>query len=110
MDDAKQAWKDVGDSFAELGRRLKEHLDREGPSAAAEGEAAKDALRQTADAVGKTLEALGQAVRDPGVKEEAKRAARSLADAFGTTMEELGEQIRSRRGHDDPGPPPTTTP
>ncbi len=104
MTDPKQSWEQVGERLSELGNRLRRHFEAE--QAAAETEAAKDALRKVMDSMGHALEALSNAVRDPGVQEEAKHAARSLGDAVTTTVDKLGAELRAKRERRDEGESP----
>jgi len=75
--------------------------DRAGP----EGPELKAALRKLADALDGTFDAVGNAVRDPAVKEDVRDIGRALSDAFSATFAEVSDDLRKafRRRDDDPG-------
>jgi hypothetical protein len=124
MAEAKQAWDEVGTMFGGLGLKLKMHFEQ---ARAAEGEAGgpaqpgaepsaeqggggpdaeelKSALRKLADALDGTFDAVGNAVRDPAVKDDVKTIGRALSDAFSATFAEVSDDLRRafrRREGDD---------
>ncbi len=99
MPDSKESWNQVGESFSALGRRLKEHYGQEPKErrpAPGERKAVEDALRQLADALDHAFTSVGDAVREPGFKEDLRRAANSLGDAMSTTFAEVSDDLRDR--------------
>ena len=91
MTDAKPRWDDVASALNGLGLKLKMHLEQAKP----DDHRVEDALRNVADAIGQSFEALGNAVDDPAVRADAASAARSLLDAVGATFEDLGDRLSS---------------
>ncbi len=65
--------------------------DEGGPS---EGEV-RDALRTLGDAGRRMIDSLGNAMRDPEVREHVRTAAASLVTALGATFSELGRELRT---------------
>jgi hypothetical protein len=100
---ASSAEPDAGPSAAETtgGGPTGAEEDRAGP----EGPELKAALRKLADALDGTFDAVGNAVRDPAVKEDVRDIGRALSDAFSATFAEVSDDLRKafRRRDDDPG-------
>lgn len=99
MTDSKQAWEEVGSRFSGLGQRLKQHLDAERDDDEEEvGEQAnrdvKAALEKLTNAIDDAFDALGNAAKDPAVREDVSEAGRSLVGALGTSLEQLGDEVR----------------
>jgi len=112
MAESRQAWDEVSESFAALGRRVKQHYEQrggqEGP-APADRKAVEDALRKLADSLDLAFTAVGDAVRDPAFGEETRRAAASLGEALSATFGEVSDDLRDRfrargRGRGPGGP------
>jgi hypothetical protein len=92
MADTKQAWGEVGDRFGELGLKLKLHYQQAGGQVE-DGELRK-ALDELRASVDHAFDAVGNAVKDPAVKEDARDVARSLRDALSTTFAEASDELR----------------
>lgn len=112
MAESRQAWEDVGERFAALGRRVKQHYEQRGEQGGTDPDDRRDvedALRKLADSLDQAFTAVGQAVRDPAFGEETRRAAASLGEALSTTFAEVSDDLRDRfkgRGKDGgPGGP-----
>ena len=90
MSDPKAKWDEVGEQFNALGRRMKEHYDEN----AAPKEDVHDALRQIADALDNGFTALGESLRDPGIRDDLKRTGNSIGDAIASTFETVASEIR----------------
>jgi hypothetical protein len=110
-DDAKQAWNEVGDRFASLGKRLSQRYEEAGPS----GEAGardtqrklEDAAKEVGDQISRAFDALGATIRDDEAKADLKQAMGAVGEALGTTFDEAGQAIRKAvRSKDDTLPPP----
>ena len=81
MAEDKDAWAEVGQQFAALGRRLREgDVDRE---------AVENALQSLGTAVDHVIEAVAAPLRDPKFKDDAREAAQSLRDAITSTVRDL---------------------
>lgn len=104
--DPDAEWTAAGEEIRSLGDQLKRHYAESG-----EGEApppSSDELKEAARAFGRSfgrlVGALGDAARDPEVKESARRAGSKVIDAFGTTFTQLGREAReafdARSGED----------
>ena len=91
MAESKEAWEQVGEQFAALGRRLREAPDKA---------AVEDALQGLAGAVDRIVDTVSGAVRDPGFKEDVRNAARSLGDALTATVDEARRRIGGPRPGD----------
>lgn len=94
MTDATSSWKEVADSFAGLGERLRRHLERVSAEGAPERVAVENAVRDLGTAVERVVDAVGGAVRDPAVREDLTRIGRSLSGALATTFAEAGIRLR----------------
>jgi len=95
MTDAQESWREVGKTLEGLGLKLKMHLER--AQGEMEGERFRDALDAAGAGVQKAFDALGEAVRDPAIKDDVRQAATSLSDAIANTFSEIGNQLRGRR-------------
>jgi hypothetical protein len=98
VSDPKSAWDRVGDEMSNLGKKLQQHLDQSGPQSKAAAEA-QDALKQMAAAIDGAIEGVGNAVRDPGVRDTATKVAQSFRDALGVSLKKAGENLK---GDDSP--------
>jgi len=99
MAESKQAWDDVGEHFAALGRRVKQHYEERGGqqgAAPTDRREVEDALRKLADSLDQAFTAVGNAVRDPAFGEETRRAADSLGEALSATFAEVSDDLRDR--------------
>jgi hypothetical protein len=114
---AKDAWDEVGEHFAGVGRRLSDRyksLGSERPDATPEDqEKVKEAIRTVTAQLDRAFTSLGDTLRDPEAQAGLKKAVGSLGDALTATFSEAAERIRSRtsRGGDttdttDVPPPP----
>jgi hypothetical protein len=91
--DTKQAWREVADQFSGLGLKLKLHFEetvQERPD-----ETMRKALEELRDSLDHAFDAIGNAVKDPSVKEDVKDVAQSLRDAMATTFSEASEDLRN---------------
>jgi ABC-type transporter Mla subunit MlaD len=120
MDDAKQAWDEVGDSFSKLGRKISEgyrQLEEQRPSDASaartEGQregAVADAIRRATDELDRAFTSLGDTLRDNETQEHLRDTSRKLGDALQVTFTAISEEVRrAARGRRPPngneGPP-----
>jgi len=97
-DEIKNAWGEVGESFADLGRRVSEHYRKLGLEQAAKPDQDKvrDALRTISDQLDQAFTSLGDTLRDPGAKQSMDRVVKTFGNAMNTTFEHLGEKFRGR--------------
>jgi len=99
--EAKDAWDQVGERFADLGRKLSDHYKRqEGATSQSTDEAKRkidDAIRTVGEHVDRAFTSLGETIRDPETKDTAQKAVRSLGDALDKTFADVSEAIRPRR-------------
>ncbi len=96
MSEAKQKWDEVGDRFGEIGKRFKERYDASAAFGADQQEKMNDALRKMADALDAGFTAIGDSLRDPGIREDLKHAGTSIGDALSTTFNEVADEIKSK--------------
>ena len=92
--DVKMAWSKVGDELSGLGLKLKYHVQEEFADDD-DGKEVKAALKRLADAIDDTVDAAGNAAKDPAVREDVKDASQSLITALTTTMNEAVNACRS---------------
>jgi len=91
VSEAKQRWDEVGDRFSALGRRLKELYDeRDGER---QRENVDEALRRLGDVIDAGFAAVGESVRDPGVRSELNGAANAIGEAIRTTITEVSARV-----------------
>jgi hypothetical protein len=99
-DPMKDAWNEVADGFADLGRTMKERYQGdERPSPGAEANAAGEALRDAFERFVNAGRDVGlravDVLRDDDVKAQAKHAATSLNDALSATVDLIGREVGS---------------
>jgi hypothetical protein len=100
MADAKAAWDEVGNRFADLAGKVKEQFEArsafgEGGSTSAKVD---DAVRTLVRALDNTFTAIGDTLRDPSTRDDVKQAASAMGDALAATFHEVADQIKSRTG------------
>lgn len=91
MADPKKAWADVGDALSALGLKLKLHTKQE---LSAEDEEFTSALKRLAATVDDIFDGLGNAARDPAVKDDARSVAKSFAGAVDATIDEAKSRLK----------------
>jgi hypothetical protein len=94
MAEAKAKWDEVGDRFADLGKRLKERYDANAAFGAEQQAKMNDALREIGDALDAGFTAIGESLRDPSVRDDLKQAGVAMADALAATFNEVADEIR----------------
>ena len=105
-------WRKVGDQFAVIGERFKEHYEKtesSDPEEDASVDEVRSALRTLGDALDHVFTAVGEAFRDPALRTEAKEAAGAIATALGATFNDLSEEVRRLVGSETKGEPGTAT-
>ena len=96
MTEANERWDEVGASFTELGRSLKGRFDANAAFGPEERDKVNDALHQLTDALDAGFTTIGDAFRDPSIREEMKRAGSSIADAIAATMRDVSDAFKRR--------------
>lgn len=94
MSRAEETWRDVGDQFASLGHRFRDHYREVEASSDVSHEEVAESLRSFGDAIDRVFTSLGNALRDPDVREDAKEAAETLLSALGATFQQIGDEVR----------------
>jgi hypothetical protein len=93
MADAKKAWSDVGDRLSALGLKLKLHTEEERSEGDDDGGSGLEKLKRS---INEVLDAIGDAARDPAVRDDAKSVGTAFADAIDATVEEARAKLRSK--------------
>lgn len=91
MADPKKAWSDVGDALSALGLKLKLHTEQERSE---EDKEFTSALQRLASTVDDIFDGLGNAARDPAVKEDARSVAQAFAGAVDATIDEAKSRLK----------------
>ncbi len=99
MAEARGPWNEVGDRLGALALKLKLHAHEE-LSEERKAEATSAVERFGATLQG-AIDALGEAARDPAVKEDAKAAGAALSTAVNATVDDVLKVLKT--------PPPTST-
>ena len=92
MADARGPWNEVGDRLGALALKLKLHA-REEMSEERKAEA-RSAVERFGATIQGAIDGLGDAARDPAVKEDAKAAGDALSTAVTATVEEVLKAFR----------------
>ena len=91
MTDTRKAWADVSDRFDRLGLQLKLHVEQAGVDKEAE-----EALERLGAAIHQAFDALGNAARDPAVRNDVDELGRALGDALGVSFADISERLHRR--------------
>jgi hypothetical protein len=102
MADERAPWNEVGDRLGALALKLKLHAQEE-LSEERKAEA-RSAVERFGATIQGAIDGLGDAARDPAVKEDAKAAGEALSRAVTVTVEEVLKAFRP------PPPPPPADP
>jgi Flp pilus assembly pilin Flp len=96
MTEASRKWDEVGESFGELGRSLKGRFDANAAFGPDERDQVNDALHQLAGALDAGFTSIGDAFRDPAIRDEMKHAGTSIADAIAATLRDVSDAVKRR--------------
>ena len=96
MTEASGKWDEVAESFSELGRSLKGRFDANAAFGPDEREKLNDALHQLTDALDAGFTTIGDAFRDPELRDEMRHAGSSIADAIAATLHDVSAAIQRR--------------
>jgi hypothetical protein len=91
MADPKKAWADVGDALSALGLKLKLHTEQE---LSEEGREFTSALQRLVSTVDDIFDGLGNAARDPAVRDDARSVAQTFAGAVDATIDEAKSRLK----------------
>lgn len=94
MADAKQAWNEVGERLSALGLKLKFHTEEE--LSKDDDEAASTNAAKLKQSISEFFDAMGDAARDPAVREDAKSVANAFASAIDATIEQAKRSFKSK--------------
>ncbi len=100
MADAREPWSKVGDRLGALALKLKLHAQDE-MSEERKAEA-RSAVERFGATIQGAIEGLGEAARDPAVKDDVKAAGEALSAAVTATVDEVLKTFRT--------PPPPDAP
>jgi DNA-binding ferritin-like protein len=87
-------WDEVAERFSELGHSLKDRFDANAAYGPAEREKVNEALHQLAEALDAGFTTIGDALRDPAIRDEMKRAGSSITDALAATLRDVSDSIK----------------
>jgi Flp pilus assembly pilin Flp len=105
MSDMKKSWEEAGSKLSSLGLKLKYHFEEEHSEEVADADEMRGAVEKLRDALDGAFEAMGDAAKDPAVKEDVRESAKLLRDALADTFSEAGDALRGAFGSlDDPAP------
>lgn len=91
MTTSKEAWTEVGDRLSSLGLKLKLHAQEE---MSEEGVNLRSGVDKLADAVKEAFEGIGDAVKDPAVRDDVRATIDGLANALKATLDDVRSGIR----------------
>jgi hypothetical protein len=96
-DDSKQAWMKVGLHFAAAGDKLRGHARQAGEAAKSESAtdqaAVVDALNTLGKAMNQVVSSVGDAVKDPEVRDNLTQALNSMGEAMNVTFGDVGDKV-----------------
>jgi hypothetical protein len=91
MADPKKAWGDAGDALSALGLKLKLHTEQE---MSEEGKEFTSALERLAGTVNDIFQGVGNAAKDPAVRDDARSVAEAFAGAVDATIDEAKNRLK----------------
>jgi len=91
MADPKKAWADVGDAMSALGLKLKLHAEQE---TSEDDKEITSALERLTGVVNDIFEGVGNAARDPAVRDDARNIAQAFAGAVDATIDEARSRLK----------------
>lgn len=91
MADTKKAWAEVGDALSALGLKLKLHTEQE---TSEDHKEFTSALQRLAGTVDDIFQSVGNATRDPAVREDARNVAQAFAGAVDATIDEARGRLK----------------
>ena len=95
---SREAWAALGDEFADIGRRFREDYEKVSETAATGSEESQKSIARAVSAirtaVDGTARTIGEALRDPKIREETEEAGSALLRAVGVTLSELGQTLQ----------------
>ena len=91
MADPKKAWADVGDAMSALGLKLKLHAEQE---MSEDDKEITSALERLTGVVSDIFEGVGNAARDPAVRDDARNIAQAFAGAVDATIDEARSRLK----------------
>ena len=94
MSEASRKWDEVGESFSDLGRSLKDRFDANAAFGPDEREKVNSALHDITDALDAGFTTIGDAFRDADLRDEMKHAGSSIADAIAASLRDLSDAIK----------------
>jgi len=94
MPESKAKWDEVGDRFNDLAHKMKDRYDANASFGDAQKEEVQDALHKMGDALDAGFTALGDALRDPALRDDLKHAGVAIADALAATFNDVADEIR----------------
>jgi hypothetical protein len=98
MSESKAKWDAVGDRFTELGKHVKDRYDAGSAFTQEQNDRLNDAVRQIVDALDAGFTAVGDSLRDPGIRDELKQAGNAIGDAVSSTFNEVASEIKRAVG------------
>ena len=94
MADAKQAWSEVGERLSALGLKLKFHTEEE--LSKDDDTSAATSVDKLKRSISELFDAMGDATRDPAVREDAKSVANAFASAIDATIESAKQSFKAK--------------
>jgi len=94
MSEVKKAWGEVADRLSALGSKLKQHTEDEKP--ADDDKEFSSGLEKLKSSINEVLDSMGEAARDPAVREDARSVASAFAEALDATIDDARKALKSR--------------
>jgi hypothetical protein len=104
MSKTREAWSEFSSEFADIAEKFKANYATVAETAETGSEASRKSIERSVKAIrgamGSMADALGNALRDPAVKDETEEAGSALLRAFGVTVSEIGEKLQRLADND----------
>jgi len=113
-ENAKDAWREVGERFASWGRRVSDRYQASAPgdaeAAAATEQELKRAAKELIDELARGFAAVGKTLRDDQANRDLGDAIDAIGDAITASVNEVADAIRTGGKPPTPGEGGPTTP
>lgn len=95
--DPADPWSEAGKRWSSIGEKLRDRYKEVSGDGGPSEDEVRSALETLGQAARAVADSVGNAMKDPDVREQAKHAAASFVTALGQTFSQLGDELRNAR-------------
>jgi hypothetical protein len=90
-------WSEAGKRWSSIGEKLRDRYKEVSGEGGPSEDEVRSALETLGEAARAVADSVGNAMKDPDVREQMKDAAASFVTALGQTFSQLGDELREAR-------------